>query len=71
MGGGGGDIGVTTQEVDGLDQYICPSMVDGTQIRCLLLSCCYFSDKETCSTNRGWTNERQEENTRCPRETPG
>ena len=53
-------VGVTTQEVVNLDQYICPTcMGDGGQLRCLCLSFSDSSDEETRSPTRGWANERR------------
>ncbi|XP_078328186.1 uncharacterized protein LOC144623614 [Crassostrea virginica] len=53
-------VGVTTQEVADLDQYICPScMGNGSRIRCLLLSFSGSSDEDTGSPTRGLANERQ------------
>ena len=53
-------VGVTTQEVADLDQYICPAcMGDGGQLRCLcLLSFSDSSNEKTHSPTRGWANER-------------
>ena len=53
-------VGVTTQEVADLDQYICSScMGNGSRIRCLLLSFSGSFDEDTGSPTRGWANERQ------------
>ena len=53
-------VGVTTQEVADLDQYICPScMGNGSWIRCLLLSFSGSSDEDIGSPTCGWADERQ------------
>ena len=65
-------MGVSTQEVAELDQYICPAcMGDGGQLRCLCLSFSDSSDEETHSPTRGWANERwRPDRPEQPREPP-
>ena len=58
-------VGVTTQEVADLDQYIFPScMGDGSRIRCLFISYCDSSDEEEArSPTRGWRTSARDRRT--------